>query len=291
MRTRRAILVLVSLTLVHCRRESAEAPAATDRGRPGTRVSMAELHRTGGVPPSWRFTVPPGDAAAGRRTFVDAGCGSCHRVEGEPGTATDERRGPDLTGMGSHHPAEYFAESILTPDAVLVDGVGWIGPDGRSTMPAYPDLTLRQLADLVAYLKSLRAGGAAEMAAAASPLRPPSEVPPPSTPSDATLYYVQVYDVLPGELGNFQDWFRDEGARAFLAHDGVVGVDSWIDLTRDGAAFATVVGFRDEAALKGFLDDPAGAALGKRFDDFIGPHLHRVFRQPPVYRADALSAR
>jgi len=289
MRKRSATVVLLLLALVQCRRE-AGAPGAIDRGRPGSRITMVDLHRTGGVPPSWRFTVPPGDIDAGRRTFLDVGCASCHRVTGEPTSATDERRGPDLTGMGSHHPAEYFAESILAPDAVLVDAPGWIGPDGRSTMPTYPDLTLRQLADLVAYLKSLRAGGAAEMMAA-TPARPPSEVPPATAPSDATIYYVQVYDVLPGELGNFEEWFRDEGARAFRALDGVVAVDTWIDLTRDGPAFATVVGFRDEPSLKRFLDDPATAALGKRFDDFIGPHLHRIFRQAPVYRTDALSAR
>src|SRR2546427_12863874 len=115
---------------------------------------MAALHQAGGVPPGWGFTVPPGDVGAGRRTFADAGCPSCHRVAREafpPPTGP----GPELTGMGSHHPAEYFVESILTPDAVLVDGPGYIGPDGRSVMPSYPDLTLRQLADLVAYLKSL----------------------------------------------------------------------------------------------------------------------------------------
>src|SRR5437667_1109319 len=147
---------------------------------------MMELHRTGGVPPTWRFTVPAGDAIAGRQTFFDLGCQSCHRVASEPSTATDEQRGPELTGMGSHHPAEYFAESILAPDAVLVDGPGWVGPDGRSIMPSYPDVTLRQLADLVAYVKSLRAGGAAELMAATP--APPSEVPPAAAPSDATIY-------------------------------------------------------------------------------------------------------
>src|SRR5213593_4161369 len=49
-------------------------------------------------------------------------------------------------------------EAVLTPDAVLVEGPDYIGPDGHSAMPSYPDLTLRQLGDLVAYLKSLRAG-------------------------------------------------------------------------------------------------------------------------------------
>jgi mono/diheme cytochrome c family protein len=248
---------------------------------------MMELHRTGGVPPMWRFTVPPGDAVAGRQAFFDLGCQSCHRVESEPSTARDEQRGPDLTGMGSHHPAEYFAESILAPDAVLVDGPGWIGPDGRSIMPSYPDVTLRQLADLVAYLKALRAGGTAEMMAA-MPAKLPGEVPPPPS-SDASIYYVQVYDVLPGELGKFEQWFRTEGAKAFLAYDGLTKVETWVDATREGPALATVIGFRDEAALKRFVDDPATDALGQKFDEHIGPHIHRVFRRAPVYRAESLS--
>jgi cbb3-type cytochrome oxidase cytochrome c subunit len=65
--------------------------------------------------------------------------------------------GPDLSGMGSHHPAEYFAESIINPNRVIVDGPGYTGPDGRSRMPEYSDsLTIRQLVDLVAYLNSLK---------------------------------------------------------------------------------------------------------------------------------------
>jgi len=70
----------------------------------------------------------------------------------------------------------------------------------------------------------------------------------------------------------------------------VVSVDTWVDVTRDGPALATVIGFRDEASLKRFIDDPATDELGKKFDEFIGPHQHRVFRQAPVYRAASLSA-
>jgi hypothetical protein len=284
--TRMLLVATLALVLTGCRRE--EAPHETPPPRPGPRISMADLHRTGGVPPGWHFTVPPGDVGAGARAFVDLGCDSCHHVAGVASSAADERRGPDLTGMGGHHPPEYFVESILTPDAVLVDGPGWIGPDGHSTMPAYPDLTLRQLADLVAYLKSLRAGGAAEMMAAVM-ARPPSDVPPPA-PGSSTIYYVQVYDVLEGELGKLQDWFRTEGAAAFLAHDGIVGVDTWVDVSRDGPALTTVIGFRDDAAMKRFLDDPTTDELGRKFDEFIGPHSHRVYRQQPVYRAASLSA-
>src|SRR5262245_10872087 len=125
---------------------------------PGSvRITMDELHAGGGVPPGWRFTLPAGDAEAGRRVFVDLKCYACHQIRGEafslkPGeTAT---AGPDLTGMARHHPTEYLVESILNPNAVLVEGPGYIGGDGRSIMPPTPDMTVAQLIDLVAYLKS-----------------------------------------------------------------------------------------------------------------------------------------
>src|SRR5262249_32391973 len=123
-----------------------------------TRITMEALHAAGGVPRGWRFTVPPGDVAAGRRAFVEFKCYACHAVQDEqfplkPGESATA--GPELTGMGGHHPAAYLAESVLNPSAVLIEGPGYIGGDGRSIMPPYPDMTLRQLVDLVAYLKSL----------------------------------------------------------------------------------------------------------------------------------------
>jgi hypothetical protein len=127
------------------------------------RITMDALHTAGGVPPGWRFTLPAGDAAAGRQAFVDFKCYACHAIKGEqfplkPGeTAT---AGPELTGMGGHHPAEYLAESIVNPSAVLVEGPGYIGGDGRSIMPMYPEMTLAQLANLVTYLKGLTPAGA-----------------------------------------------------------------------------------------------------------------------------------
>jgi hypothetical protein len=39
-------------------------------------------------------------------------------------------------------------------------GPGYTGPDGRSKMPSYADtMTLKQLTDVVAYLKSPQGGG------------------------------------------------------------------------------------------------------------------------------------
>lgn len=127
------------------------APAASPR------MTMEALHAAGGVPPGWRFSLPPGDPAAGRQAFVDLKCYTCHAIQGEqfplkPGeTAT---AGPDLTGMGRYHPTEFLVESILNPNAVLVEGPGFIGGDGRSIMPASPGLTAAQLVDLVAYIKA-----------------------------------------------------------------------------------------------------------------------------------------
>ena len=126
------------------------------------RITMEELHRSGGVPRGWKFTLPPGDPAKGRQVFADLECYKCHAVKGEgfpPSGGDAKNTGPELTGMGSHHPAEYFAESILAPNAVVLDGPGYTGGDGTSIMPSYADsLSVTQLLDLVAYLKSLTNG-------------------------------------------------------------------------------------------------------------------------------------
>jgi hypothetical protein len=75
-----------------------------------------------------------------------------------PVTPAERSPGPDLAGMGAQHPAAYFAESILNPNAVVVLGPGYTTADGLSIMPTeYVNLlTVRQLLDLVAYLQSLR---------------------------------------------------------------------------------------------------------------------------------------
>lgn len=120
---------------------------------------MEELHRSGGVPPGWKFVLPQGDAAKGREAFVQLECYKCHAVKGErfpPSGGDAQSVGPELTGMGDRHPAEYLAESILAPNAVIIAGPGFTGADGRSIMPSYADaLSVAQLVDLVAYLKSL----------------------------------------------------------------------------------------------------------------------------------------
>jgi hypothetical protein len=54
---------------------SSPVPSPPAAGAPGARaprrVSMEELHRAGGVPRGWKFTVPPGDSVKGRQVFAD----------------------------------------------------------------------------------------------------------------------------------------------------------------------------------------------------------------------------
>ncbi len=119
------------------------------------------------TPKGWRFALPPGSPQVGRKVFVDFECFKCHAVQGEefPAPKADQGgAGPALAGMGAMHPAEYFAEAIINPNASVgwrvkhhkEQNKGYIGADGKSKMPSYNGaMTVQQLIDVVAYLRSL----------------------------------------------------------------------------------------------------------------------------------------
>ncbi|MGH7409916.1 MAG: c-type cytochrome [Candidatus Methylomirabilis sp.] len=119
------------------------------------------------TPKGWRFALPPGSPQAGRKVFADFECFKCHAVQGEefPAPKADQGGvGPALAGMGAMHPAEYFAEAIINPNASVAwrikhhkaEKQGFLGADGTSKMPSYNGaMTVQQLIDVVAYLKSL----------------------------------------------------------------------------------------------------------------------------------------
>ena len=119
-----------------------------------------------GVPADWKFKLPVGDSGAGRKMFIEAECYKCHEIKGEsfPGVAeADKGVGPELSQMAGMHPVEFFAESIINPNAVIDPEdkkLGYLGDDGNSKMPDYSDvLTVRQVSDLAAYLASLKGPG------------------------------------------------------------------------------------------------------------------------------------
>ncbi len=304
----RSIWLVVTLALLGAltmsRTGSAASAVVRPRAHPGVRLSMDALHQQGGVPLGWQLTMPPGNAAAGRATFDALGCPACHRVAdgtanagGTASTGTPNPIGPELTGMGSHHSPAYFAEALLNPDAVLIDGPGYVGEDGHSTMPAYPDMTLGELSDVVAYLASLTQGTLPSCHAAAATTMGPAitmtvldlDQRPDPPRGAARAFFVQTYDVLPGQLAAFETWFATQGRGAFQDADGVVSLETFIDAAKPSAPLTTLVGFRDEAALRNFMRDPATAELWKTFDAFVGPHGHFVVDRPLVYRAPSLS--
>ncbi|PYN28048.1 MAG: hypothetical protein DMD76_06455 [Candidatus Rokuibacteriota bacterium] len=128
--------------------------ADVNGGRDPIRATMEQLHEAGGVPRGWVFRLPSGNPRRGRDVFVRLECFRCHRLRGES-YPPPSGAGPELTGIGGHHPRSYIAESILDPNAVIVEGPGYTGPDGRSTMPDYRDvLSVADLLDLVAYLET-----------------------------------------------------------------------------------------------------------------------------------------
>jgi len=140
--------------------DSTPARHAGHRGHQGasaaTHVTMEELHEGGGIPKGWMFTPPQGDAHRGRGVFVRLACFTCHTVAGE-GFPPPTVHGPDLTDVGTHHPSGYLFESILNPDAVVVQAPGYTDAQGRSIMPDYRrSLSVVDLVDLVAYLGTLR---------------------------------------------------------------------------------------------------------------------------------------
>jgi len=109
-------------------------------------------------PAGWRFTLPNGDAAKGRAVFQKYECQYCHEVRGEDFPFAGVDYGPELSQMGPLHPLEYFAESVMNPNAVV--GKQYRGPDGKSTMPSYNEkMTVQELIDLSAYLASLKPKG------------------------------------------------------------------------------------------------------------------------------------
>ena len=144
------ICVIGGFSFVSCSKEKKEKEMAHEGGESGMAAG-------------WKFTLPQGDPMQGRQIFVALECFKCHEVKGEsfPTVSQAEKGvGPELSQMAGMHPVEFFAESIMNPNAVIDPDSkekGYLGNDGKSKMPNYNDiLTIRQVADMAAYLASLK---------------------------------------------------------------------------------------------------------------------------------------
>jgi Cu/Ag efflux protein CusF len=113
-------------------------------------------------PANWRFTLPKGDPVKGRSVFIKYECYNCHEVRGENFPEPFEESAPELSQMGPEHPIEFFAESIINPNAVVPKA--YQKPDGTSPMRDFTErMTLRELIDVSAYIASLKPLPAAKL--------------------------------------------------------------------------------------------------------------------------------
>lgn len=133
-----------------------EAPAQDQRGAQPTVPAQYDTQTV-------TVVLPTGDTQAGRQALLDLKCNVCHRVVGEttfpaPVSGT---QGPDLDRTLALRPAAEVAAAIVVPshsmsvktsDEVKKRLEGML----LSPMPDFSrTLTVRQLADLLAYLTSL----------------------------------------------------------------------------------------------------------------------------------------
>ena len=109
-------------------------------------------------PKGWRFTMPKGDPTNGRAVFEKFECYYCHEVRGEQFPNPVESA-PELSQMGPMHPVEFFAESIINPNAFVPQA--YRESDGKSPMTNFAaKMTVQELIDVSAYVASLRPKGA-----------------------------------------------------------------------------------------------------------------------------------
>jgi mono/diheme cytochrome c family protein len=98
-----------------------------------------------------------GDAAAGRRAYLALKCNTCHTVAGEPiGAKPPRLPGPQLGKSLALESPEQIADSIAAPQHRISKKSGVWRESNASTMSDYTHImTVRQLMDLIAYLRSL----------------------------------------------------------------------------------------------------------------------------------------
>ena len=122
----------------------------TKKTTPDAEKRQGQTHH----PIGWRFTMPNGDAAKGRAVFEKFECHYCHEVRGENFPSPTENA-PELSQMGGLHPVEFFAESIMNPNAVVPKE--YRDSDGKSPMTNLTEkMTVKELIDVSAYVASLK---------------------------------------------------------------------------------------------------------------------------------------
>jgi mono/diheme cytochrome c family protein len=104
------------------------------------------------------FTLPVGNAQAGRENYIIMQCNACHKIDGVDQFAAEPELSIVLGGEVTR--IETYGElvtSIINPSHKLAKGypVDVVSMDGRSKMKNYNDaMTVTQLTDLVSFVQS-----------------------------------------------------------------------------------------------------------------------------------------
>jgi mono/diheme cytochrome c family protein len=105
------------------------------------------------------LTLPSGNPVEGRQAFQELKCNSCHRIlsDIEMAGPIAKAGAPDLGLKQSRYRPSYLADSIVFPNHVVLTREGRSDHFAKSSrMGDFSDtLTVKQLADIVAYLKQL----------------------------------------------------------------------------------------------------------------------------------------
>lgn len=103
------------------------------------------------------MVLPSGDAAAGRQAFIDLSCTACHRVWMENGFPEpfSAAIGPELGPHQAGQQPGRLATSIVAPSHVISEDVKKQMKASLSPMGDFSQImTVRQLIDLIAYIRS-----------------------------------------------------------------------------------------------------------------------------------------
>lgn len=104
------------------------------------------------------FRLPPGDADAGQKAFADLQCASCHTVPNADLPAPTASTPVALGGRVVLPPTDGdLTTDIVLPASHFASGypASQVQEGSKSKMPDYTEkITIKQLADLVAFLQS-----------------------------------------------------------------------------------------------------------------------------------------
>lgn len=112
--------------------------------------------------PAETFFLPKGDPAAGKKFFSELKCNSCHWVQNDLDLAVPvtAKAGPLLGYKQAGYSVGWIANSIVSPShTIALNSDGQSEDSELSRMGDFSEtMTVRQLIDLVAYIKSLDQG-------------------------------------------------------------------------------------------------------------------------------------